>query len=197
MKPTDIDIDRHRKPARAIEPLLYRRWSPRAMSGEALTDDEVMTLFEAARWAPSSYNAQHWRLLYARRATAGWDRFFGLLAEGNRAWAGKAGLLVVLVSRTRFERNDHPARTHSFDCGAAWQNLALQATAMGLVAHAMQGFDYERARTELGVPDGYAVEAMIAVGRPGEIEDLPEGPRGMEVPNGRKPVAEIAREGGF
>ena len=197
MKPTDIDIDRHRAPARPIEPLLYRRWSPRAMSGEALAEDEVMTLFEAVRWAPSSYNAQHWRLLYATRDSAHWDRFFALLADGNRAWARNAGLLIVLVSRTRFERNDNPARTHSFDCGAAWQNLALQASAMGLVAHAMQGFDYDRARSELAVPEAYAVEAMIAVGRPGEIEDLPEGPRGREVPTGRKAVAEFVRAGGF
>ncbi len=197
MKPTDIDIDEHRKPDRPVEPLLYRRWSPRAMSGEALSDDEVMTLFEAARWAPSSYNAQHWRLLYATRDSAHWDKFFGLMVEGNRAWARNAGLLIVLVSRTTFEGNGNPARTHSFDSGTAWQNLALQATAMGLVAHAMQGFDYDRAKTELNVPDGYAVEAMIAVGRPGEIEDLPEGPRSMEVPNTRKAVTEIAFEGGF
>ena len=197
MKPTDINVDEHRQPDWPVEPMLYRRWSPRAMSGEALTRDEMMTLFEAARWAPSSYNAQNWRLLYAIRDSEHWDRFFRLMSEGNQAWTKNAGMLIVLVSRNTFEHNDNPARTHSFDSGAAWQNLALQSTAMGLVAHALQGFDYDRAKTELSVPDGYAVEVMIVVGRPGEIEDLPEGPRGMEKPNTRKPVDEIALEGGF
>ncbi len=197
MKPTDINVDEHRQPDWPVEPMLYRRWSPRAMSGEALTPDEMMTLFEAARWAPSSYNAQNWRLLYAIRDSQHWDRFFGLMGEGNQAWTKNAGMLIVFVSRNTFEHNDNPARTHSFDSGAAWQNLALQSTAMGLVAHAVQGFDYDRAKTELSVPDGYTVEVMIAIGRPGEIEDLPEGPRGMEKPNTRKPVSEIALEGGF
>ena len=197
MKPTDINVDEHRQPDWPVEPMLYQRWSPRAMSGEALTRDEIMTLFEAARWAPSSYNAQNWRLLYAIRASEHWDRFFELIGEGNRSWVKNAGMLIVLVSRSTFEHNDNPARTHSFDSGSAWQNLALQSAAMGLVAHALQGFDYERAKTELRVPDGYTVEVMIAVGRPGEIEDLPEGPRGMEKPNTRKPVSEIAFEGGL
>ena len=197
MKPTDINVDEHRKPDWPIEPLLYRRWSPRAMSGEELSNDEVMTLFEAARWAPSSYNAQHWRFLYATRGSAHWDKFFGFMGEGNQAWAKNAGLLIVLVSRNTFERNDEPARTHSFDTGTAWQNLALQATAMGLVSHGMQGFDYDAAKTDLNVPDGFVVEAMIAVGRAGEIDDLPEGARNMEAPNSRKPIAEIALEGGL
>ena len=197
MKPTDINVDEHRQPDWPVEPMLYRRWSPRAMSGEAVTRDEMMTLFEAARWAPSSYNAQNWRLLYAIRDSEHRDRFFRLMSEGNQAWTKNAGMLIVLVSRNAFEHNDKPARTHSFDSGAAWQNLALQSTAMGLVAHALQGFDYDRAKTELSVPDGYAVEVMVVVGRPGEIEDLPEGPRGMETPNTRKPVNEIALEGGF
>ena len=197
MKPTDINVDDHRKPDWPIESLLYRRWSPRAMSGEELSNDELMTLFEAARWAPSSYNAQHWRFLYATRGSAHWDKFFGLMGEGNQGWAKNAAALIVLVSRTTFERNDNPARTHSFDTGTAWQNLALQATAMGLVTHGMQGFDYDKAKTELNVPDGFVVEVMIAVGRPGEIDDLPDGARDMEAPNTRKPVAEIALEGGF
>ena len=182
MRPTDINVDDHRKPDWPIESLLYRRWSPRAMSGEELGNDELMTLFEAARWAPSSYNAQHWRFLYATRGSAHWDKFFALMVEGNQGWAKNAAALIVLVSRTTFERNDSPARTHSFNTGTAWQNLALQATAMGLVTHGMQGFDYDKAKTDLNVPDGFAVEVMIAVGRPGEIDDLPEGARDMEAP---------------
>ena len=197
MKPTDIEIDDYRTPDWPIEPMLYRRWSPRAMSGETLNDEEIMSLFEAARWAPSSYNAQHWRFLYTTRGSSHWEKYLGFLVEGNFAWAKNAGLLIVLVSRTTTEANGNPARTYSFDAGAAWQNIALQSSAMDLVSHGMQGFDYEKARTELNVPDDYSVEIMIAVGKPGEIDKLPASAREKEAPNFRKPLADIIIEGNF
>ncbi|MGH7354237.1 MAG: nitroreductase family protein [Candidatus Rokuibacteriota bacterium] len=187
----------NRKPEHPVEPLFVRRWSPRAMSGEPIPVAELMRLFEAARWAPSSYNGQPWRFLWARRDTPHWPKFFGLLGESNQRWAHRAAALIVVVSRTLFEHNGQPARTHTFDAGAAWENLALQGSAMGLVVHGMQGFDYERARTELRVPAEFDVEAMIAVGRPGRVEDLPELLHAREKPSPRKPVAEIALEGGF
>ena len=197
MKPTDIKIDDYRTPDWPIEPMLYRRWSPRAMSGETLNDEEIMSLFEAARWAPSSYNAQHWRFLYTTRGSAHWEKYLGFLVEGNFAWAKNAGLLIVLVSRTTTEPDGNPVRTYSFDAGAAWQNIALQSSAMDLVSHGMQGFDYEKARTELNVPDDYSVEVMIAVGKPGEIDKLPASAREKETPNSRKPLADIIIEGNF
>lgn len=190
-------IPAERKPDHPVDPLFVRRWSPRAMSGEPLSDAELLSLLEAARWAPSSYNGQPWRFLYARRDTPSWLAFVGLLGEGNRRWASKAGVLIVVVSRTLFEHNGQPSRTHSFDTGAAWANLALQGTIMGLAVHGMQGFDYDRARTELRVPAEYDVEAMIAVGRRGRVEDLPEALREREKPSPRKPVSEISLEGGF
>lgn len=196
-KVTAIDPAATRQADHDIDELFLRRWSPRAMSGEALTRDELNSLFEAARWAPSSYNAQPWRILYARRDTADWDRFYGLLGKGNRTWAGGAAVLLVFLSRRRFERNGEPAPTHSFDAGAAWENLALQASIMGLVAHGMQGFDYDRAREALHVPEAYAVEAMIAVGRPGDRADLDERLREKETPSSRKTVEEFAFEGSF
>ena len=197
MRERKIDIDRHRRPDYPVETLIYHRWSPRSMSGESLTEAELMRLFEAARWAPSSFNEQPWRFVYAERDGEHWPRFFELLSEGNRRWAGAAALLVVVVSRTTFERNGNPSRTHSYDTGAAWQNLALQGCRMGLVVHGMAGFDYERARDVLEVPEGFSVEAMIAVGRPAPAEALPEALREREVPSGRKPVAEIAYSGVF
>ena len=197
MRVTDIDVAQYRKPGHDIEPRLYTRWSPRAMSGEEISKAELMRLFEAARWAPSSFNAQHWRFVFARRGTARWDTFFDLMGGFNQGWTQHAAVLIVVVSRTTFEHNDEPARTHSFDTGAAWQNLALQASSMGLVAHGMQGFDYDKARSSLDVPDEFEVEAMIAVGRPGLIEDLAEDLREREQPSNRKPVSEIALEGGF
>lgn len=197
MTVTEIDVLEHRSPAHEVLDPLVERWSPRAMSGEPITDEELNRLFEAARWAPSSYNGQPWRFLYARRGGDHWERFFGLLGDFNQSWCDRAAVLVVVVSRDTFEWNGKPARTHSFDTGAAWQNLALQGTAIGLVVHGMQGFDYDRAREELGVPDDHTVEAMIAVGRPGELDDLDPDLREKEQPSQRKPIEEIAFEGRF
>lgn len=104
----------------SIEPLLLDRWSPRAMSGESIEPGEILRLFEAARWAPSSFNAQQWRALYARRDTEHWPLFLGLLVEANRAWAEHAALLVLFIARKTFEHNGKPSITHSYDCGAAW-----------------------------------------------------------------------------
>ena len=197
MQAHHVDVERHRQPDHPVEALLYHRWSPRAMSGERLSNEELMSLFEAARWAPSSFNEQPWRFVYAERDGEHWPRFFDLLSEGNRRWAGAGALLVVVLSRTTFERNDNPSRTHSYDTGAAWQNLALQGCRMGLVVHGMAGFDYERAREVIKVPEEFSVEAMIAVGRPAPAEVLPESVREREFPSGRKPVAELAFPGVF
>ena len=190
-------VETARKAAFPIHSLILNRWSPRAMTGEPLAADTLKSLFEAARWAPSSYNGQPWRFLYARRGTPAWDRFFSLLVEFNQSWAKNAAALVVVVSRRTFEHNGKPARTHSFDAGAAWENLALEGSSRGLVVHGMEGFDYDRARTVLSIPEEFHVEAMIAIGKPGPIEALPEGLREGEAPSSRKPVEEIAWEGGF
>jgi len=186
-----------RKPAYPIEPLIYRRWSPRAMSGEGLSEEELFTLFEAARWAPSTYNEQEWRFLYARRGTSDWNVFFELLASGNRLWCHRAAALVVVLAHKVFARNGKPNPVHLFDCGSAWENLALQATAMGLVAHGMQGFDYDKARVALRVPDDFAVAAMFALGRPGDPSELPAELQNMEKPSDRRPITESIREGVF
>ncbi len=187
----------HRTAAHPIYPLFLDRWSPRAMSGEALTETELMTLFEAARWAPSSGNFQPWRFLYARRDTDFWPPFLDLLKPSNREWAARAGALVVVISRTHFEGDGRACVTHSFDSGAAWQNLALQAWLHNLVAHGMEGFDYERARRVLRVPEGYAVEAMIALGHPGNKAELSESLQKREKPNNRRPLSETVCEGPF
>src|SRR5712692_8111069 len=157
----------HRQADRPIETLFLKRWSPRAMSGQSLIEEELLTLFEAARWAPSTYNEQEWRFLYARRDTPQWPLFFELLVEGNRAWCQRAALLSVILAHKVFQRSGKPNPVHVFDSGLAFENLALQGTATGLVVHGMQGFDFEKARKTLSVPDDYAVCAMFAVGRPG------------------------------
>jgi nitroreductase len=177
--------------------LLLDRWSPRAMSGEEISTDELMRLFEAARWAPCSFNAQQWRALYARSGTEHWPTFLGLLVKGNQAWAQHAAVLVLFISRETFEYNGEESITHSYDCGAAWENFALQGFSQGLVVHGMEGFDYDRAKTELKIPDSFRVEAMAAVGKPGPKETLPEKLQSKRNPNNRRKLSENVCEGPF
>lgn len=186
-----------RKADHPIDKLFLDRWSPRAMSGESIAEKELMVLFEAARWAPSAFNNQPWRILYARRDSEHWPLFLSLLVEGNRVWASQAAALLLFVSKTTFDHNGKPARTHSYDTGAAWENLALQALLRGYVAHGMQGFDYERARQELQVPEEYQVEAMAAIGLSGPKESLPEMLQAKETPNDRRPITQSVCEGPF
>lgn len=191
------EITKVRKQEYRVLPLILGRWSPRAMSGEEISDEDLMSLFEAARWAPSSYNNQPWRFIYARKNTPYWDRLFNLLVEFNQSWCKNAAALIVVISGKNFEFNNSPSVTHSFDAGAAWENLALQASSMGLVAHAMQGFDYQKAKEELEIPDDYAVEAMIAIGKMGKKESLPKELQEREIPSDRKPLKDIIMEGRF
>jgi nitroreductase len=184
-----------RKPSYPINPLILNRWSPRSMSGEALNDDEIMPLFEAARWAPSSYNNQPWRFIYAKRDTEHWDRFFNLLMEANKIWAKNAAILVVVISRKNFEFNEKPAVTHQFDAGSAWENLALEASSRDIVAHGMQGFDYKKAGIDLGIPPNFEVMAMIAIGKKGPREILPAELQEKEKLTDRRPLKEIIMEG--
>lgn len=180
-----------------ITPLIIGRWSPRALSGEKLSDEELSALFEAAKWAPSAFNSQPWRFIYVKNGTPAWDKLFSTLAAGNKLWTDKAAVLVLLLSRNNFEYNDQPNLTASFDCGAAWENLALEASARGLVAHAMSGFDYDVARANFNIPDTYKPEVVIALGRPGKREDLPENMQAMEFPSDRKKLSELISEGKF
>jgi nitroreductase len=179
-----------------IDPLFVTRWSPRAMDGNTLSSADLMRLFEAARWAPSSANAQPWRFVYAQAGTQQFGRFLDLLVPANRAWCERAGALIVVASKTTFD-NGSPSRTHSFDTGSAWMSLALQATRMGLVAHGLAGFDYDRAREVVALPQDHAVEAMVAVGYPGPVEQLPEKYQQRETPNDRRAVREFIFEGRF
>ena len=191
------DIEKYRKPEHVINSIFVNRWSPRAMSGDEVSDKELMPLFEAARWAPSSYNEQPWRFIYAKKGTPEWDVFFDLLVPPNQTWAKNAGVLVVIVSKKTFSKNDKPNNVHSFDAGSAWENLALQGAHDGLVVHGMAGFDYDKAREVLGIPEDYQIEAMAAIGKHGELEALSLELQNMEKPSGRKPISEIAYRGKF
>ena len=188
------------KPAETQFPLhdlLKRRWSPRAFSEQPMGPDIVLTLLEAARWAPSSSNEQPWRFVVATKdQPVEYDRLLACLLEGNRKWAYRAPVLILSVARMDFEEDSRPNRHAFHDVGLATENLLLQATAFGLVAHPMAGFDIEKARADLKIPSGYEPVAMIAVGHPGELSVLPDYLQQRELkPRERKTLAEIAFSG--
>jgi nitroreductase len=185
-----------RKTDQAILPLLLDRWSPRAMSGAPVDLPALTRLLDAARWAPSSMNFQPWRFLYALREGPHWNTYLDFLLPGNRAWAERAGALVVFISRREFE-DGRPCPTHAYDTGAAWQNFALQGFSDGLAVHGIIGFDQDRVRRVLGVPEIWSINAMAVIGKPGDAATLPERYRERENPNGRRPLSESAREGLF
>ena len=183
-----------RAPASDVDAMFLDRWSPRALSPVPISEHQLAALFEAARWAPSCYNEQPWLFLYAT-GTEDRKRFASALVEKNRAWAGRAPLLVFLATRRHFASNGKPNRHAGFDAGAAWMSLALQARRLGLHAHAMAGFDQDRARAVLGLDEQeYDIMAAIAVGWRIEPDSLPEEFRPQEQPNNRRPTQEIARQ---
>ena len=184
-----------------IDTQFLDRWSTRAFADVDISEQELHTILEAARWAPSAYNAQPWRFVYARRGTAHWDALVGLLNDFNRSWADKASALVILVSKKTavLPGADTPVAfpTHSCDAGAAWGCLALQASLKGWSTHAMAGFDKEKAQTDLAIPEDYAVEAAIAIGKQGDKSTLPDFLQAREVPSPREPLSKLAFEGKF
>lgn len=186
-----------RKSSYSVNDLIIQRWSSRALTSDGFTKEMLFSLFEAARWAPSSYNNQPWRFVYAMAHTQEWKAFFDLLVSANQVWAKNAGALVIVVSKNTFDYNGNFSRTHSFDTGAAWQNLALQATSMNIVAHAMEGFDYQKIRDVALIPEDYTVEAMIAIGCMGDSSLLPQELQEKEVLSGRKPLSKFVFESVF
>lgn len=177
--------------------LLISRISSRAFSQERLSEEELMTLFEAARWAPSAYNNQPWRFLFARRGDRDWDLFFTPLVEFNKSWCKDADTLVAVISRNDFSHNEKTSRTAPFDTGAAWMSLALEAHAKNIVAHAMEGFDYDALKRNLDIPDSYTIQAMIAIGKQGDSDTLPADLKEKEVVSDRKLLSSIIGQGKF
>ncbi len=184
-----------RTPEVEIDSIFTDRWSPRALLPDPLADEQVAALFEAARWSPSCYNEQPWLFLYATDV-ADRERFASALVERNRLWASQAPLLIFVAIRLNFSNTGQPNRHASFDAGAAWMALALQARRLGLYAHAMAGFSRKKAFEVLGVAeDEYDIMAAVAVGRRGPAGQLPEELAAIEKPNERKPFLEVARKG--
>jgi nitroreductase len=190
-----------RQAENGVNPIFVDRWSPRAFDGSTLPEAELNRLFEAARWAPSAYNAQPWRFVYARRGTPQWDQFLDFLIPYNRGWAQRASALVIAISKEEFvpPGKTEPVRTgsHSYDTGAAVAYLALQAHLAGLGAHIITGFDKEKTGATLGVPAGYQVESAIVIGRKASPDVLGDDLKARETPNDRHPLASFVAEGKF
>jgi len=188
------------KPAETDTPihdLLRRRWSPRAFADRPVGADKLRSLIEAARWAPSSFNEQPWAYLVAARDNPEeFARLLSVLIEGNIAWAQRAPVLMLSIAKLNFERNGRPNRHAYHDVGLASASLIMQATALGLVAHQMAGFDAGKARELFAIPEGWEPVAAIALGYPGEPESLPERLRSRELePRTRKPLEEFVFTG--
>lgn len=180
-----------------IHDLLRRRRSPRAFANRPVAREQIHLMLEAARWAPSAFNEQPWRFVVAtQEQPEAYERLLGTLNDRNAVWARRAPLLILSVAKLTQGNTDQP-NTYAFhDVGLAVGNLLAQATALGLVAHQMGGFDAARAREAVGIPAGFAPVAMIAVGYPGDAEMLPEDLRARErAPRTRKPLSEIVSLG--
>lgn len=179
-----------------IDPLFLDRWSPRAFDAQPMPEADLLTMMEAATWAPSASNSQPWRFVYALRDTEAFSGMLDLLVEFNQDWVKNASALVFLFSTRASKRpgsEPRPLRNHSFDSGTAWGYLALQAFKKGYFAHAMTGVHFDRISSALGAPeDELHFEAAIAIGRRGPLDVLPASLQEREKPNDRKPLSEMA-----
>lgn len=184
-----------RKPEHEVLPLFLNRWSPRSFQDKPVPDELVLQAFEAARWAPSSGNGQPWRYVIARTQEDR-EKFLTFVNESNVEWCRKAPVLAVVFAG-QVTPHGNVNRWGGFDAGASWGYLALHATALGLHAHAMGGFDKEKAKATLQAPDDYEAMAVIALGYRGDKDQLSERNREREQPSSRKPLADTLFEGAF
>lgn len=180
-----------------VHELVSKRWSPRAFDNKPLSKEQIFSLFEAARWAASSYNDQPWRFIYGTQdQPETFGKLFQCLGEFNQAWVKNAPLLIATVTKRISDRTGAENRYRFHDVGLAVGNLSLQATQMGLHLHQMGGFDRDAVRKAFAISDQYEPVSMIAVGYLGKANQLPENLQSIEnAPRERKPLSEIVFEG--
>ncbi|HEY6945466.1 MAG TPA: nitroreductase family protein [Candidatus Acidoferrum sp.] len=182
-----------------IHELIRNRWSPRAFEGKAIPEEVLRSLFEAARWAPSSNNEQPWAYIVATKDDkANFDKILGTLVEFNQGWAKSASALAIAVAKLTFAKNNAPNRNAPYDTGAATALLSVEATARGLVVHQMAGFDPEKAQQTFAIPEGWEPLAAIAIGYPGNPDSLPPKLKDRELAQRtRKPIREFVMTGSW
>lgn len=188
----EIERLKHAPAAPGVIEEILARWSPRAFSHRPVAAEDLKTIFEAARWAASSYNEQPWRFFVGHRGDATYQKIFDSLVEFNQGWAKSAPVLILSVASKTFARSGATNHYAIHDTGAATAYLVLQATRLGLHGHSMAGFDQEKARSAFGIPESFAIGAVTALGHLGDADSLPEGLREQETsPRQRKPLGEI------
>jgi nitroreductase len=180
-----------------VHEVIQNRWSPRAFADKALTPEILRSLFEAARWAPSSNNAQPWAYMVATKDDKeNFDKILSVLVPFNASWAKEASVLAIAVSELNFASNNNPNRNAFYDTGAASLQLSLEATTRGLVVHQMAGFDPEKARQVFEIPTGWEAIAAMAIGYPGDPKSLPDQLHQREIaPRSRKPLSSFVMTG--
>ncbi len=189
---TELESIKYAPAVPGVEPVILHRWSPRAFSDRAISGEELKTLFEAARWAASSFNEQPWRFIVGRKGDETYQKIFDSLVEFNQGWAISAPVLMLSVGSRTFAHNGSPNHHALHDTGAATAYLALQATAQGMHTHSMGGFDREKVRAALAIPDAYEIGAVTAIGYLGDVNALPDPIRALETaPRKRKPLPEF------
>ncbi|MGO7203179.1 nitroreductase family protein, partial [Rhizobium ruizarguesonis] len=160
----------HRESEYPVDPMFLDRWSPRAFTGEIIEEAQLLGLLDAAHCAPSSANHQPWRFIYGLKGSESWEKFVALLNDSNQEWARNASALIFVVSRAftgaAGSAEEKPSYTHSFDAGAAWGHLAIQARLSGFYAHGMGGIKHEEISQAFSIPEGYRVEAGVALSLP-------------------------------
>ncbi len=179
-----------------IETLILNRWSPRAFLDKKVPDEEWRAVLDAAHWAPSSNNEQPWRFLVASQPET-LKKVQACLTERNQRWANRAPILIVVLSKPVYSRDGSKNHWHSFDAGAAWGYLALEAKHRGMIAHAMAGFSREKVMEACRVPQDWGLHAVVALGYQAPADHLPEDLKKRENPSLRKPLESLWREGEF
>lgn len=192
MLPEELEKVKRAPAAPGVLDVILDRWSPRAFTGKAVSSSDLECLFEAARWAASSSNEQPWRFLIGRHGSETYKKIFNCLVEGNRIWVKNAPVLMLSACKRNFSANGHANRFALHDTGAATATLALQATALGMHAHHMAGYDAELARASFAIPQDYEPGAVTAIGYLGDSSELPEPLRAREeAPRERMPVKDF------
>jgi nitroreductase len=190
---SEIEQLKHAPPVPGVPELILQRWSPRAFADKDISSEDLTRLFEAARWAASSYNEQPWRFFVGRRGDETYKKIFESLVEFNQSWAKSAPVLILSIARKAFTHSGQANYHALYDTGAATALLALQATALGLHAHSMAGYDHEKARSLFQIPAEYETGAVTAVGYFGNTDQLQDQMKQNEIaPRSRKAVSEIA-----
>jgi nitroreductase len=189
----DVDHLKHAPAIEGVLPAIHKRWSPRSFADRDVPHAELKKVFEAARWAPSSFNEQPWRFIVGTRGSETWKKIHDSLMPFNQQWAGKAPVLILGTAKTRFSHNDSPNGVAVFDLGAATAYLVLQASVLGLATHQMAGYDRSQARAAFGIPEEYELGSVIALGYQGEPSRLNHDQMHAQeiAPRHRKPLGDF------